>query len=240
VTVSWPGKPAARDWRAHLRRRDWRAGVAALLPEPWSTRVRAARRSARDETPWHAYSAIHPRFAARLRLAELMAADGHDPTFARTRSGLEQRVRVLRASTGELAEAGAAHGVDVRDPTSDLRVVRFCLSTPEAQFLGPRAEGRWLIRRAMTGRLPPEVVWNRRRGLQSADLVLRLRAHADEVEAALECCARDAAAVEYVDLTRLREVWASVRERHDLHTQRMAVAVLCRGLMAGLFVSGGV
>jgi asparagine synthase (glutamine-hydrolysing) len=237
VTVSWQGRPGPRQWRTHLRRRDWRAAVAGLLPEFWGARVRAGRRHG-GATPWREYSAIHPEFASRLRLADRMAAEDHDPTFARTQPAFDQRVRLLHAAAGDLAEVGAAHDLDVCDPTADLRVLRFCLATPDAQFLGPHGEGRWLIRRAMSGLLPPAVLWNERRGLQSADLVLRLRADAANVDAALDACAGDQRVREYVDVTYLRDVWTHVQARHDLATHRKAVAVLCRGLMVGLFLIG--
>lgn len=236
ITVSWSGLPGPRDWRLHWRRRDWRATAAALLPEPVGGRLRAVRRL-RQPKPWREYSAIHAEFAARLRLVERMAEDGHDPTFSRASPGFDERVRVLRTARGALAETGVAFGVDVRDPTGDLRVVRYCLSIPEARFIGPEGEGRWLIRQAMADRLPPEVLWNRRRGVQSADLVWRLRDEAADVDAVLEACAAHPLASAVLDVPWLREVWARLRVEHDRAAHRDAVAILSRGIMMGIFLT---
>lgn len=60
-----------------------------------------------------------------------------------------------------------------RDPTNDLRVIRFCLSVPEDQFVQQGIE-RSLIRRSTVNRLPDNVRLNRITGLQSADVVYRI------------------------------------------------------------------
>ena len=62
----------------------------------------------------------------------------------------------------------AAHGVELRDPTTDLDVVNFCLGVPDEQYL-TEGVSRSLIRRAMWGILPPEVLTKRKRGMQAAD-----------------------------------------------------------------------
>jgi asparagine synthase (glutamine-hydrolysing) len=61
-----------------------------------------------------------------------------------------------------------------RDPTNDLRVIRFCLSVPEEQYV-QNGMDRSLIRRAMAGRLPDNVRLNRKqRGVQGADGIHRM------------------------------------------------------------------
>jgi asparagine synthase (glutamine-hydrolysing) len=61
-----------------------------------------------------------------------------------------------------------------RDPTNDLRVVQFCLSLPEEQFV-QQGWDRALIRRATKDYLPDIVRLNQRsRGIQGADGVYRM------------------------------------------------------------------
>jgi asparagine synthase (glutamine-hydrolysing) len=68
------------------------------------------------------------------------------------------------------------HAVWDRDPTNDLRVVRFCLSVPEDQFVRDGI-GRSLIRRVTEGHLPDNVRLNLKvRGAQGADGVHRMKA----------------------------------------------------------------
>ena len=61
-----------------------------------------------------------------------------------------------------------------RDPTNDIRVIRFCLSVPEEQYVQNGID-RALIRRATENILPDEVRLNQRiRGVQGADWVHRM------------------------------------------------------------------
>jgi asparagine synthase (glutamine-hydrolysing) len=61
-----------------------------------------------------------------------------------------------------------------RDPTNDIRVIQFCLSVPEDQYVNSGLD-RALIRRATEGYLPDQVRLNQRiRGVQGADWVHRM------------------------------------------------------------------
>lgn len=60
------------------------------------------------------------------------------------------------------------------DPTNDLRVIRFCLSTPMKEFVQDGMD-RALIRRSTEGFLPDPIRLNQRtRGIQAADSIHRL------------------------------------------------------------------
>ncbi|WP_424767736.1 asparagine synthase-related protein [Paenibacillus sp. sgz302251] len=66
------------------------------------------------------------------------------------------------------------YGLWDRDPTNDLRVIRFCLSIPEDQYVQSGMD-RSLIRRATKELLPDQVRLNQRvRGIQGADGVHRM------------------------------------------------------------------
>jgi asparagine synthase (glutamine-hydrolysing) len=136
------------------------------------------------------------------------------------------------------AELGAATGLEIRDPTVDTRVLTFCFSVPDRIFIDPQTRlDRWLIREAMKDRLPDIVRLNRRRGLQAADLVPRLRNSAEELERALGEIEGGPAA-EYVCIPAMRAAWDTVRTGESPAAHRLAVCVLTRGIMAGLFVNG--
>lgn len=61
-----------------------------------------------------------------------------------------------------------------RDPTNDLRVIRFCLSIPEEQYVQNGLD-RALIRRSTVNLLPDKVRLNQKvRGAQGADYIYRM------------------------------------------------------------------
>lgn len=68
-----------------------------------------------------------------------------------------------------------------RDPTNDIRVVQFCLSLPEDQYV-QNGMDRALVRRGTENILPNEVRLNQRiRGIQAADWVHRIVPHWDSL-----------------------------------------------------------
>jgi asparagine synthase (glutamine-hydrolysing) len=177
---------------------------------------------------------VHPDLARRLDLRERMRAAGHDPS-ATIADPVERRIGYLMPGVspvgGLWSQHGAAAGLDVRDPTADVRLLEFCLGVPEAQYTGGGWDRR-LIRRALAGRVPDSVRLNRRRGLQAADLGRRLLADRDAVEAALAEIATALQAPGWVDVTELERLWAAVQQRPDDLPLQFA-----RGLQVGLFAA---
>ena len=224
-------RPAAQESPA-----SWRHRLLGALPQSWATAWRVQR--ARRASGWLAGTALNPDLAQRLDVAGRSAEQfDQSPQYD---TPLSARYRILkpgRSLLGSLvAELGAGEAIDVRDPTSDVRVLSFCLGLPDRLYTDP-ASGldRMVVRAAMAGRLPDDVRLNRRRGRQAADLVLRLRAERDVVEACLDRLENSPAAG-YVSLPALRAAWANALSSDSPPALAGAASVLARGLMAGLFV----
>jgi asparagine synthase (glutamine-hydrolysing) len=128
-------------------------------------------------------------------------------------------------------------GIDKRDPTADLRLVEFCLSLP-LEMLLDRGVRRPLARAALSDRLPPRVLDEKRRGYQGADWFTDLSADLPAVKALVEAIAADPTAASVVDVDLMRrlirdwpaEGWEESRTRA---TYRI---VLLHGLSAGHFL----
>lgn len=99
--------------------------------------------------------------------------DGQAPSIHL--SGGDERIAALAMLEFGQHNKGvlAGWGIDLRDPTADRDLVDFCLSLPEDDFF-EGGRGRGLARRALADLLPPEVLNDHRRGLQSADWRLAL------------------------------------------------------------------
>ena len=102
-------------------------------------------------------------------------------------------------------------GVDLRDPTSDRRLVEFCLNIPGEQFI---ADGvpRSLARHALADRLPAGVLEETRRGYQGADWHEAATAGRDQLSAQIDRLQEFQPAAKALDLARLRrlvEDWPS-------------------------------
>jgi asparagine synthase (glutamine-hydrolysing) len=211
--------------------------VKPLLEPYWSYRHSLLRLG---KEPWDDYSAINPWFARRLSLTEMMYARGHDPTFALKTDSRTMQIylnKPERSTGGALwQELGAGFGLEVRDPTLDKRVVEFCLGIPEDQYAKGGIDRR-LIRLGLKGILPPLVLTNPRYGFQAADIGWRVRESLQEISQALDQVENSASARQYLDVTKMRAIVASLKTGVTQRNTYQTHTILLRGLMAGLFVA---
>jgi len=222
------------------RRTSFARAVSAQLARPLRARAYSfAFRRGWSEGILARHDVMHPAFARRMRIGDRMRAAGYDPLQSGVLDVRAQRLRVLLPDINPIGaiwhESGAGYGLEVVDPTADVRLLEFCLAIPDEQFArGDR--DRWLIRRAMEGILPPEVQWNTRRGSQGADLALRLRADAPEIDAAMNALASSPAVREYLDLDGMQRRWTLVRD--GAPAAALAVApMFARTLLFALFLA---
>lgn len=115
------------------------------------------------------YSAIHPAFMARMQTTERAKKAHWDISSRPWADGRRWRIAGLDTwDHGDYFAAANATGLELRDPTADLRLIEFCLAVPEDQYLRD-GQLRWLLHRLMEDVLPPEILHARTRGLQAAD-----------------------------------------------------------------------
>ena len=220
------------------------SGVAPLLPAPFWLAGQRLRFTGNPiyffSRPWEAYSAIRPEFAAAHGVEERARQKGHDFRFRpirgvpSSRSGMRSAELMARIGSG----FEARFGVQWRHVAGDMRLFEFCLGVPEDQYLR-NGVSRWLIRRAMADRLPPEVLANRQRGLQGADWFARLRGTRGRIADELKSLERCKLAAHALDLPRMRGLLEAMpggghQSNRILRDYRQ---VLELGLVTGRFLS---
>lgn len=110
------------------------------------------------------------------------------------------------------------YGVWDRDPTNDLRVIRFCLSLPEEQYVKGGME-RSFIRRATKDILPDLVRLNfKSRGIQGADVIHRMSPCWDEFINELYNLSKDASISNFLDINVVKDALDNIKDnkRPDL------------------------
>lgn len=176
----------------------------AALPLAFPGAAQAWRRFRRGEPLLRKnVTFIDPDFAGR---APLLPAESPRPAWGRDlQLRLLRRGHLSRRMEGWFA-AGARLGIEYRYPLLDRRVLELALELPPEQFRRGRWS-RWLMRRAFSPVLPPEVAWNR----QKHDPV-RFEALRDAVAGALPAVramieerATPPARSRYLDMPRLIE-----------------------------------
>jgi asparagine synthase (glutamine-hydrolysing) len=189
-------------WReARLARRSgavrWR-GVIMNSFEPWLPAfVRTALLRLFNQ-PKHGpdFGFVRPQWRDRI-LSHL--PEGHRPigdTFTDRWNGLSE----FDFGTIRKGTLGST-GIDIRDVMSDRRLIQFSLNLPREQLFAS-GHARPLARRALSDRLPPEVINSTVRGMQAADWY----EHADlsELRALIEVASSSPIANELIDFDRLR------------------------------------
>jgi asparagine synthase (glutamine-hydrolysing) len=185
------------------------------------------------------YSAINPAFAVDMGVADMARSQGWDRTIRPTADGYWGRLHILGSDDRADYRNGslAGWGIEQRDPTSDRRVVEFCLAIPEDQFLRD-GETRGLFRRAFADRIPAAEIADRPRGYQGADWHEGLDAARYQIVAELGRMEKSPGARRALDLPRLRhlvEDWPTGNWHSPEVTQKYRLMLL-RAVAVGKFI----
>lgn len=230
ITISYDGiqllpelvrkRAWARLWRegralVGKRQARWR-GVLASAFGPWmpSRMWRALNRWQRQtDFAIETYTAIRTDRMAALDLEARARERGTDLSYRPRRNAFESRLWWLgRVDRGNFHHAAlAGERIDQRDPTSDRRLIEFCLSLPTEFFLNAGIK-RALGLQALADRLPAAVLEQRHRGYQAADWHESITAQRAELVADLQRLEDLPAASELLDLPRLQALLAALPE----------------------------
>lgn len=181
------------------------------------------------------YSMINPAFAKRTRVFDQLREYGIGESgwlasgdAYKDRENHFQELFHWNASNTLAAKLSCRYKLWKRDPTNDLRVIRFCLSLPEEQYV-QQGMSRALIRRATAQILPDSVRLNETvRGIQGADWLHRLLPRWDVIMDELRQLSRDSLLLELVDgrmvEETLKELQGGVRSE-DAYTKPVNAAM---------------
>ncbi|MGC4231536.1 MAG: asparagine synthase-related protein [Niabella sp.] len=111
----------------------------------------------------------------------------------------------VRSTIG--AALGHYYGLDPRDPTTDIDLMEYFFSIPNEVFFDEHYNNRMLVKRMMKGKVPDKVLFEKKPGLQSADIVYRVKAQQQEITAAIEALQHSPAANHYIDVKLLAANW---------------------------------
>jgi asparagine synthase (glutamine-hydrolysing) len=185
------------------------------------------------------YAAINLSRLAEIDLPARAKACNLDLVYRPWKDSFAMRLWVLRRCDQGNYNKGILGGwhIDYRDPTSDVRLLEFCLGVPTDQFLSDGVQ-RALAKRALADRLPQRVLDEPRKGLQAADWHERLTAVRDRVAAEidrLDACPPATKALDLLRLRRLVENWPTGGWERDEVMVPYRLALL-RGISTGHFL----
>lgn len=184
------------------------------------------------------YSPIHPDFIGRMDSARRARRAGWDLSYRPWADGRRMRIAVLnRLDNGDYFAAANAQGLDMRDPTADLRLIEYCLAVPDRQYLHD-GQTRRLLHRLMGDVLPPEILQAKSQGLQAADWHEGAGADLAALRDQIKRLREHGSAAGYLDLQAMEHAldeWPT--ENWHGHTASQSLRLrLLRGLSVGTFI----
>lgn len=150
---------------------------------------------------------INPEFASNTDVYKKLKQYGmdetgwfSDPNIYKQRQRHFEDVFHWNASNTVSTKLSLKYGLWKRDPTNDIRVIRFCLSVPEEQFV-QKGMDRALVRRSTENYLPDNVRLNQQiHGVQGADWVHRMIPTWSEFTDEIKELLKDERASKYLNL----------------------------------------
>ena len=245
-TVSWSGLTESKKLRLLIQQQNsftlsfYKQLIKDLIYRiaPYSV-IDFYRHCGLEKEPWLRYSAINHSLSDHLELGNRMKKAGHDPHFKTYEAPLKTRFRILqpgKTHSGSVWQAsGVQYGMEIRDPTRGKELMEFCIGVPDKIYQNMEQD-RYLMRKTMKGLLPDEVRLNKKRGLQAADKIYRVRAEAAEISAELNSLKESDLANRFLDIPKMELVFNRALSENNKEVNRGIGPVLLRGMDTGLFL----
>lgn len=218
----------------------WRSFLRPCLAPLWPNVIWQMREAARGRVlSLKKYSAISPAWSKQLGTQQRAKQAGYDTSFQPAWQGRQQRIQSINMTeNGDYNALANTFGIEMRDPTADVRLIEFCLAIPESQYVGG-GQFKWLLMRLMKDVLPPEIIDVKTRGLQSADWYEQLDNAIPQIREEIEKLKAHGSAGVYLDIESLEkslDEWPSSGALDSKEAELRYRTRMLRGLSVGRFV----
>jgi asparagine synthase (glutamine-hydrolysing) len=151
-------------------------------------------------------SIIHPEFCDHIGLKRIVQRSEDFQYFKAPKRPENQRAYLVDLNkplaSGSWHRHGAMHQLEVRDPTADVQLVKYCFGIPNELYTKDGLD-RAFLRNAMKDILTDEIRLNKRRGRQAADFPLRIIQHKDEILALIKEFEKSPVASRYLNFDKI-------------------------------------
>ncbi len=165
---------------------------------------------------------INESFSKKTNVNEILKVNGVDVSgnfnndIYQLRKEHFQNVFIWNTTGNNATKLSLRYGLVARDPTNDLRVVRFCLSIPEEQYVKEGFD-RALIRRATKDMLPDDIRLNMKvRGVQGADGIHRMIPCWDNFLNEIIEMQKDELMSRYINHNTIKNAYLVVKEKRSM------------------------
>ncbi len=194
------------------------------------------------ENHWETYSHLNPQLGEKINLNNLMKSEGHDSTFKFYLSdSKEMMLKIIMPGFNPRCYLGAimgnSFGVEWRDPTADKRVIEYALTIPNEAYFNEKGEWKQILKLMMGKQLPDKVLYEKGKGLQSADIGLRITKEKERLDEQINKLSESSLVKEYIDLKKLKNEWEQVKSINDNSYDNTKIHHLLRTIMISTFLT---
>ena len=177
----------------------------------------------------------HDMLKERNIIAQMRADDADfNQYYPTAKEGMLHQLAVAQIRCVFGANSKHFFGVEKRDPTGDVRVLEYCLSVSNGVFFSEKGQNKQLLRRMMQGRLPDKVLFETKKGLQSADIAHRARTDQQATSEWMARVCQNADFQEIVDVKKLQTDWQQFLAGQQ--TSTLQLQTVFKTLMVGMFL----
>jgi asparagine synthase (glutamine-hydrolysing) len=221
-----------------FRRGNVRDLIQGQLLEPLALQLRQWGRCQGQPGPVlrNNYGVVAETFAQRSGALERMRVRHNTKARLQRLDSRGWRAALLtRTGLGGADELQAQHGLEMRQPGGDQRLVEFCLALPDVFYLKGGIERR-LVRLGMAHLIPESIRLDPTRGRQDVDWALRMHQDTVAIGRSLNELSRHPAMGRYLDLEAMQTLWQRFEQVDWRDAPVSEVTRYRRGLMGGLVV----
>lgn len=206
ATISWTGMRDNLDAFTMLKRYGAKSVIKQKLLRPLFLRYVKPLYSSKKG--WQEYSYLNPEYARKINLEKRIEASGRRVDFSiEVKNPKENQITLLNLGYNPRCRFGSAishyYGIEKRDPTGDKRVVEFMLQLPNELFFSETGENKQILKLMMKDILPDDVLFQTKKGLQSADIIERVQPDIPEIEEIIKTFTTDICMDEMFDRERM-------------------------------------
>ncbi|MBN1187723.1 MAG: hypothetical protein JXB49_35945 [Bacteroidales bacterium] len=133
------------------------------------------------------------------------------------------------------SELGDFYNMEVSDPTADRKLVELCYKAP-IDLLINKGQGKGLIYKTIQSNLPEEVLNNKYKGLQTADIESRIINSIDEVNGTLNRIMKSDLVNRFINIQKMEKMINFVKTNRSHLSNRIIIRNILNGIQVGLFI----
>jgi len=141
---------------------------------------------------WQDASYLHPKFAKKIQLKDKIKKSSL-PSYYTDAKEMQLQILMIGYNPRCLLGSLLSHnlGITWSDPTGDKRVIEFMLQLPNELFFSDSGDNKQILKLMMRDLLPDKVLFQNKKGLQSADSIERLQQDIPEIESIITSFSND-------------------------------------------------